>query len=271
MAQRPPEIPSDFSPPRSRGRLLGPWFAAWAVMACVAACYLLVVSIRPAFLDGYLPVSDSAAAATAAQTAADLVNVRDSVSQLQNDMSKVHADVAEQSERDRSLADRVTALEQKIAPPAEAALEPADPPPAGKHSEAEPRRPATAGDGPKVLNKPIETGSVGDEAGAPQTAAPVQPKPKAAAAKPSKPVGIKLATGSTVDNLRVSWGILTERHSDQLKPLKPRYHTGVDGNGIVYDLVAGPFKSVADAKKLCKDLQTQAISCQVSEYSGNAL
>ena len=108
-------------------------------------------------------------------------------------------------------------------------------------------------------------------------AAPAKPKPAAdkvaafSEPKVKKAVGIKLATGASVDNLRVSWGILSERHSAELKPLQPRYFNTVDGNGITYELVAGPFKTTADAKKVCQSLQAQAIDCQVSTFGGNSL
>ena len=84
-------------------------------MACVAALYLAAVSIRPAFLDGILP-SPGATAEAAAQTAADIVNIRDSIGQLQTDVVKTQTDLAQQSDTTRTLNERVAALEQKGLP-----------------------------------------------------------------------------------------------------------------------------------------------------------
>jgi hypothetical protein len=289
MAQRPPEFPDEQNDEPVSGTAR--YLAVWAVMACVAALYLAAVSIRPAFLDGILP-SGGASAEAAAQTTADIVNIRDSIGQLQTDVVKTQTDLAHQSDTTRTLSERVAALEQK-GHPAEAQGAPAGEPqrtgaaqsdsgtdfefPSGnaapvKAAEAKPSKQ------PKVINGPIETGSVAEDGSvAAPAAAPAKPKPAAdkvaafSEPKVKKAVGIKLATGASVDNLRVSWGILSERHSAELKPLQPRYFNTVDGNGITYELVAGPFKTTADAKKVCQSLQAQAIDCQVSSYGGNSL
>lgn len=279
MAQRPPEIPSEFAERSSRGG--SSYFVIWAIAACFAALYLAVVSVRPAFLEGYLPV---ASAEHAAQTAADIVNIRDNIGQLQTDVAKAQTDVDQQATATRALSDRVAALEKTAAPAAsEPPAAPAEPQrvgsvdfPDGQHSPGPVAEAKSAKPQAKVINAPIETGSVAADAAPP----PPKPKPQAAAnqqvgafsePKVKKPVGIRLATGASVDNLRVSWGILSERHSAELKPLQPRYYNNVDGNGITYELVAGPFKTTADAKKVCQSLKAQAIDCQVSSFGGNAL
>lgn len=295
MAQRPPDFPSDHveEPAASGGSR---YLTAWAVMACCAALYLAVVSIRPAFLDGILPVAGGDTAA-AAQTAADIVNIRDSIGQLQTDVSRNQTDVVQQAEITRNLSERIAVLEQRGQ---QATTEPAREPQRtgavqqnsdvefpsthmaeGPVAAAEPK-PAKAQQQAKVLNAPIETGSVEETAeitappAKPKTTTTVEKAPAAAAgpaaeAKSKKPVGIKLATGASVDNLRVSWGILSERHKDELAPLQARYFNTVDGNGITFELVAGPFKTTADAKKVCQSLKAQAIDCQVSTFGGNSL
>jgi hypothetical protein len=39
----------------------------------------------------------------------------------------------------------------------------------------------------------------------------------------------------------------------------------------MYELVAGPVKSAADAKRLCKELAAKAITCKVGDFAGEAL
>lgn len=282
MAQRPPEIPSEAIAPRGRG---SSYLAIWATLACLSAVYLAAVSIRPAFLHGILPATQTE---VAAQHAAELTAMRDDLGKVRTDVDKVQVDLTSQAEHTRSLSDRIAALEQNRPADAQAQA----PAPAGQdgshqqHGAAQ--QPASGNDFPEtghsstarptVINPPLETGSVQHdiEAAPPRAkAAPAEKAPaeKAAAApaKPKKPVGIRLATGGSVDNLRVSWGVLSERHSEELKSLQPRYFNSVDGNGITYELVAGPFKTTADAKKVCQSLKAQAIDCQVSNYGGNAL
>lgn len=276
MAQRPPEIPSEMIAPRGRG---SSYLAIWASLACLSAVYLAVVSIRPAFLQGILPASQTE---IAEQQASDIAEVRDNLGLVRTDIEKVQADLTSQAEHARNLSDRIAALEQNR--PADAQAQAATPDAADQQSAAPeqtsetdfPETGRSSAVRPKVINSPLETGSVQHDAEpAPARANPPaaqKPTQKAAApAKPKKPVGIRLATGGSVDNLRVSWGVLTERHGEELKSLQPRYFNSVDGNGITYELVAGPFKSTAEAKKICQSLKAQAIDCQVSNYGGNAL
>ena len=296
MAQRPPELPGEFNeqqagqrPARSGNRYL----AAWATMAFFSAAYLAAVAIRPAFLDGYLPAATAASADETSQMAADIVNIRDSISQLQTDVAQTQTDVAEQAEKSRSFNERLLTLENHpsnardtdaIAPaPAAASDFPTGvQPPPGKQAAA-----SSSDNKPKVLNA-LETGSV-EPAAKPKApkpvkkaAAPPPPKPKPkqiARAEPisefsvkvDKPVAVRLATGATVDNLRLSWEILSARHRQELGPLQPRYYNKADGNGIKYELVAGPFRSTEDAKRVCASLKAQAIDCQLSSFGGNAL
>lgn len=309
MAQRPQELPSELLEPAAAasGSPLR-YLAVWATMACLGASYLAAVSIRPAFLDGYLPVSNGGSSEAVARNAAEIVNAREGIMQLQTDMRQVQKDLGHTVESTQSLTERVAALEQKAAPAQATTGEPqrvgaVEPAPSGDiefpstqmAAPAEPAPPpkqTAAKQQPKIINAPLETGSLTDgEAPAPAAkAAPAKAKPVAAAPKEAapkekaeaavgtfsepkvtKPVGIKLATGGSVDNLRVSWGVLAERHGQELSALQPRYYNNVDGSGITYELVAGPFKNTAEAKRVCQQLKAQAVDCQVSTFGGNAL
>lgn len=260
MVQRPSEFPSDLNAPPSGGRT--PYVALWAVMASFAALYLIAVSVRPAFLDAYLPVANAQLVESANRTDAEIADIRDTVGQLRSDVTKIQSDETAQVGRERALADRVAALEQRAAP-TEAQPE--------VHSEARPSE--RAAESARVLNaQELETGSV--ESGAPAAAKPKPAAEKAAAVAPAppkpKPVGIKLATGASVDQLRTSWSILNERHANELSTLQPRYSAGAEPETV--ELVAGPIKSTADAKKLCKELQAQAIACSVvGSFGGKPL
>lgn len=131
----------------------------------------------------------------------------------------------------------------------------------------------------KVINAPpadpaltapaIETGSVGTKA----AQAPVANFGPATvtSTQPQKAAGIVIGNGSSLDSLRLSWSLLADRHAGTIGKLQPRYTTGVDANGLTYDLVAGPVKSTAEAKKICKDLVAKAIACRVSDFTGEAL
>ncbi len=104
--------------------------------------------------------------------------------------------------------------------------------------------------------KNIETGSIEQ----PKAAAPVKPAP----------VGVLLATGPSLDSLRLSWQILNDRHGATMKPLQPRYVVSGKPDERTYGLVAGPLANVAAAKDVCKTMADNGINCEVSQYRGNA-
>ncbi len=109
---------------------------------------------------------------------------------------------------------------------------------------------------------------------APATTAKAQPPAAEPAAAPERdPLGVRLASSTSVEALRLNWSLLAERHPAQLRPLEPRYVTrGPTASGDPsFDLVAGPFKSTAEARRMCKALEQRGISCQVGAFIGNAL
>jgi hypothetical protein len=88
----------------------------------------------------------------------------------------------------------------------------------------------------------------------------------------AKPVGVQIASGASIDSLRLSWSLLSETHADKLKTLEPRYSLSVDNGAVIYNLMAGPVKSEAEAKKMCKALAAKAVPCKiVGEFGGAAL
>lgn len=121
----------------------------------------------------------------------------------------------------------------------------------------------------------IETGSVS----APATVAKTKPADKPAepitfgapvvTRSPSQ-VGIRLTAGPSVDALRLSWSLMSERYGAELGSLQPRYVTGSTPAGP-YALVAGPLASDADAQRVCGALIAKGIPCSVDSFVGNAL
>lgn len=131
------------------------------------------------------------------------------------------------------------------------------PPPAAQ-AAAQPPAPATG----------IETGSVAQSAVA---AAPVVTFGNGTVSSTPKTSAVVIATGPSIDSIRLSWSLLSERNAENLGGLQPRYKAGVDANGLVYELLAGPVASAADAKKICKELASKAIQCRVAEFVGEQL
>lgn len=288
-------LPAD--PEMARSGSTG-YIALWAVLALAAFGYIVWLasnSDRVAAQRGSAPqttgeTNEGQRAMTDAL--AEVKALKETVGEVQRDVAQLKTDVSGANERSLQIVNRVAALEtsaaaQRVAttaPAAPAAATPAVTPlastaaPAAKAADKTADAKAPVAAAPKVINappaapaKPLETGSVATPAAAAKAeAAPIVFGP--AVVKPAaKPVGIQIATGPSVDSLRLSWSLLSDRHADTLKALQPRYVSGDGVDGTTFDLVAGPLKSAAEAKKLCAELETKMVPCKVGEYSGDAL
>lgn len=108
-------------------------------------------------------------------------------------------------------------------------------------------------------------------------AAPVSPVVAAAdppaLQPPPRPFAVLLGPGGSVESLRLSWSVLSEQHSDTLRSLQPRAARTSSQAGAppVFDLMAGPFRTAADAKRACKTLASRGVDCKVGNFGGDAL
>jgi hypothetical protein len=256
---------------------------AWGLAATAAAAYLSVILFRPDLVARVEPGGPAVA---------EIEALRGQMDELRRDLAEVRTSMTEAASQQKVIFDRLAEFESaKTVPasqpggeasglrfegvPVNGALAPrAEAPPATE--------PAPKVADAKILNaKPaLETGSV--KPTPPATSAPAT-KTAAAQAEPppfsapvvtpsAKPVGVQIASGSSIDSLRLSWSLLSETHADKLKTLEPRYSLSVDNGAVVYNLLAGPVKSEAEAKKMCKALAAKAVPCKVvGEFGGASL
>lgn len=102
----------------------------------------------------------------------------------------------------------------------------------------------------------------------PATSEPIAFGPAVVKAAP-KPFGVQLGSGPSLDAIRLNWSLLAEQHGDALGRLQPHFTaTGTPAIGQTFDLVAGPIKSVGDAKKVCKVLAARGTDCKVTSSLG---
>jgi hypothetical protein len=274
----------------------------WAMVGIVALTYLVVLVARPELVTfgpgdtPNAPPESNEGQRAMARSLAELQSMRGALTQAQLDIAKLKAELDNQDGQGKRLAERLTAVEIRLAAASEAAasrVSEAKPAPIAER-EPEPHQatpaavtaaqgersakstaPTPAATAPKLLNgsaKPngaIETASV---------EAPARTATADAAAfgnvvvSPSKPaIGLKISSGPSVDALRLSWSLLAERHGDALKDLAPRYQEGTANPDAPFDLLAGPVATAADARRICKTLQKRGIPCDIGPYSGNAL
>ena len=138
--------------------------------------------------------------------------------------------------------------------------------PAGKQTSPLPKQQAAAEAPVPVASTPAVAAPAATPA-----AAPIAFGPAIVKAEP-KPYGVQLSSSTTLDALRLSWSLLSEQHGAALRNLRPHYTTtGTEESGQTFDLMAGPVRSAADAKKICKALAARGTDCRVAEFAGEGL
>ena len=225
-------------------------------LGALALAYLIFVGARPDLVAAWRDKPNEAQTAiaetqrTVERALADLDPIKHGVGEMKMDVENMKTGMQEAMERDRILLTKVETLERATTQATDKVAAPAAP------KKAAPAQAAAKPVAAAAPAKTIETGSI-------------EPPKAAAPAKPA-PVGILLATGPSLDSLRLSWQILNDRHGASMKALQPRYVVSGKPEERTYGLVAGPLETVADAKSVCKTMTDNGIACEVSQYRGNA-
>ena len=232
----------------ARRRTFTPYVLLYLLAAMLAGAYLVFLGVRPDLIAMWKSKPDQTQTAlvetqrTVERALADIDPLKQGVGEVKADLASFKAGLDEAAERDRILMEKLETLERLAAEKAAAAAKPA------KSAAATPVKKPAAGT--------IETGSI-------------ETKKPATAAKPPE-VGVLLATGPSLDALRLSWSILNDRASDTVRSLHPRYVVSGKANERTYGLVAGPLPTIADAKAVCKVMSDRGMACEVSQFRGNA-
>lgn len=246
----------------ARRRTFTPYVLLYLLAAAMATAYLVFLGVRPDLVAMWRAKPDDTQVAiietqrSVERALADIDPLKHGLGEVKTDVAGVKVSLQEAMERDRLLLEKVETLERAATQATDkVAAAPAQP--AAKKqavAKAAVATPATAA-APKSATA-IETGSI-------------EHKKAAAPPKPA-PVGVLLATGPSLDALRLSWTILNDRHAATVKSLQPRYVVSGKAEERTYGLVAGPLETVADAKAVCKTMTENGIACEVSQYRGNA-
>ncbi len=244
----------------------------------------------------------------AARFATDLSGLRQSFGEIQREVATLNSSVQAGTSRDKEMLERISVLEERTKPSAvvEAATPAAPKTAMQRQAEARAQKmaekaaviaaatpaPAVAEsttsttEAPAsrfvVLNAPLPSGNpiaTGSIPTAPAQGVPAPPATTHAsvsfgpgaikASPPASPAGVEIASGPSLEALRLNWSLLADRHAPQLKNLEARY-TSV-GEGQPYQLIAGPISSTDDAKRVCAQLQAKRVACRVTGFGGNAL
>lgn len=279
-------------------------FAAfWAVTGIAAAGYVSVVAITPSqqaqLTTTVVDIDKLSTEMKEGLTRAtnDINAVRNEVAGIRKDTDAVKEAVktaaAQRDIGDRKMLERLTAIEEKQA----TLIRPIEPPPSTS-APAAPRATDPRAADPRRLKPRVSeltTGTVPAPTKAPTAPVapvtapapeatqpppanvlgePLQLTPPTAPAKPQatvrqKDYGVRLASANSLEELRLSWSTLNETSADVLGTLKPRYQKSA-GN-TPFQLVAGPFKSEAEAARACQALAQKGLSCAPTSFQGQGL
>ncbi len=255
------------TPPASGRSLI--YLSVWAMLAALALGYLALLAVRPDIASGLiLGPAESTPESNRGQRAmsralAELGEVKKALGKIEGELASLKQQKAADAKRSAELEARVAALEaarKSEATPVAAA------PAAFQTTVAPPDRSG------QVLAGDAVEGNVAERMPAPAKAIasvalnrPSEPKEKGA------PVGLLLATGPSVDAIRLSWQLIQDQNSRQLKSLEPRFVEGTAEPGI-FQLIAGPVETKEEAQRMCQRLKAKQVRCSVvPTFSGQPL
>jgi len=273
---------------RRRGGLPRPYVAVWVVLSSMALTYLVTLSVRPDLAEGLggqvaalvgaeagTREDESAQVSRDEQARAEIAALRDNLDAVQREAAALRAELAAREEQNKAFASRLAAVEaQRVAeqgvPLTTASVNrgPLEGPGAGGPDAL----PGRAVDGrvveaPRESELPARRPTPRESERVAFGAAQVKPAPAA----PESPRGIQIATGPSVDALRISWMLLADRHKEILGSFEPRFVPSTSGSGPAYRLIAGPIESTSAANRVCGELRSRRVTCGVAPFGGEPL
>jgi hypothetical protein len=290
-------VPHDENGAPSR-RFVRAYLIGWGVLAMAALGYLMTLALQPDQLAvnqrPKIAAEPDAATRATSKVLAEVGTIRQTIDNLQKDVSELKESVDQRSTQEKATQSRLTVLEEKVA---------AWPEPTTTVISSSATTPTTVAK-PKVAEKAAEHKAA--EKAAPKVLTAKAAPPKQArvitveegnTATSSGAAGSRLETGSiaagvsfgepvvtragqvfavqldaapSIDVLRLRWSLLLEQHGAALGPLQPRFVAPRNPGGP-YRLVAGPLLSAADAKAVCAALTAQSPACSTTEFVGEPL
>lgn len=242
------------------------YVATWMALAGVSLSYLTLLAARPDIAASVRLVPPAGSAiASSSETSTDVRSLQQTVSALEGEIQALRTALGTREEREQVLAARLAAIEAGRS----TLLQPT--PVATTSERANPR--ATAGEelSGRTVSGRIEEGEATKVAAAPAAAQPGAVAFGAPQVTPSRPTGIVIASGPSVDSLRLSWMLLSDRHKAVLKDLEPRFVATRGGTNPAYRLVAGPVSDERAAQRLCGQLRARRVTCGIGAYTGEPL
>jgi len=267
-------------------RFLRVYLLTWGLLAAGGLTYLASLALP---IDTGLarqpqaaqPAIDPAQGITLATRAlAQIDTVQHSVDEITKDVDRLKETVDQHDLHDREAQSRLAALEERVTnlstppPPPVATTVPSAKQKAAEKAKAtaDKQREAAAhmvsvmeqgkAAAPPAQQPKLETGSI---PASPSAIAFGEPE-----VTPAQAYAVQLASGPSLDALRMNWLALRDQHRNALGSLQPRYVAPRGGTGT-YRLVAGPLASKAEADKVCAAMGLTRNDCFATTVLGKPL
>ena len=257
----------------SRGYLIG-----WGLLAGCALVYLALIAARPDLAGAMLGRSNEIETGRGQQAAAlgtpEIGAIRQMLGEIQTQVDALRNEAALRDGREQALTVRVAALET----PTTKSADIVDATPVAQR--------VTEGSAPSEKPGLLSGASIqGKVEERKLEERPAKPAPRAAVAAaqppatwttaqpraaPASPSAVRIASGPSLDALRLSWSLLLEGNRPILKPLEARW-VEMTGEAGSFALLAGPLGSPEDATKICASLKAKRVPCSVTRFGGQPL
>lgn len=241
------------------------YLTTWAILASAALAYLALLVANPELAERLLPTASTIASddvrlkKALTKAVADIEDLQQRIARQDREIGTLRTALAEAEQRQLTTTARLGALESR--PPLATAPETA------KIAAPAPG-PQGADNGPRIVGVVEERPTKAAREGRPQPGLAAAPPPPATL--PQSQSGIQLASGPSLDALRLSWQLIQETNKTSLRALEPRVIEGA-GDPPSYKLIAGPLASDAEAEKLCERLRQRRLTCSVQPFLGKPL
>ena len=256
-------------PTAGPARMSRVYLAVWGLLAGFAILYLAMLALNPQMADQLVARrgdagEDRRAQHLVAPLAAEMEALRRVTASLERDVESLRSDLARRDARDATIQSRLTALERQPTDAEAPLMQRASVP-----STLDTQQLKGASVQGNIEERPAAPKARATEA---RTAAvaPDARQTSDTATTTAVPVAVHVASGPSVDALRLSWRLLQDKHRATLKSLEPRW-VEIRGNPTVFALVAGPVSKTEDAAKICDRLSARRVPCTVVTFGGQPL
>ena len=265
-----------------RPALATAYIAVWGLLASLALGYLALLAVRPDLAAGFSlrpaigAPENNRSQRSMSKALAELGLAKSAIARLEDETRELRSALSAQEQRGLTIEARLGAIEtsQKTASAPVAQSFPVSQRAGGDRAGAAAQPGPASG---QYLAGHTTEGTIEERPtrvlreGRPPVAVAGATGSATKPAEPAgPPAGLLLASGPSLDAVRLSWQLLNEGNRSTLRRFEPRYVEAADGGGL-FQLIAGPAGTPEEASRVCERLKTKQVRCSVTTFKGQPL